>query len=80
MSSDAVPSRRSATPTATCRRCNRPWPGRARFALFAQHDDAQREYAYDRTDRLQLEHGFPSRRSVTTPRDIEVLHAPKSNI
>jgi phosphoglycolate phosphatase-like HAD superfamily hydrolase len=25
----------------------------ARFALFVHHDDAQREYAYDRTDRLQ---------------------------
>jgi hypothetical protein len=25
----------------------------ARFALFVHHDDAQREYAYDRADRLQ---------------------------
>ena len=27
-------------------------PG-ARFALFVHHDDAEREYAYDRTDKLQ---------------------------
>jgi hypothetical protein len=27
-------------------------PG-ARFALFVHHDDAAREFAYDRTDRLQ---------------------------
>jgi phosphoglycolate phosphatase-like HAD superfamily hydrolase len=27
--------------------------GGARFALFVHHDDAEREYAYDRTDKLQ---------------------------
>jgi hypothetical protein len=27
--------------------------GGARFALFVHHDDAKREYAYDRNDKLQ---------------------------
>ena len=52
--SAAVRSRRSATPTATCRCCSGRWPAPgARFALFVHHDDAAREFAYDRTDKLQ---------------------------
>jgi hypothetical protein len=40
--------------TATCRCCNGPMAGSgARFALFVHHDDAAREYAYDRADKLQ---------------------------
>ena len=46
-------SRRSATPTATCRCSNGRPPARgARFALIVHHDDAEREYAYDRRSHI----------------------------
>ena len=35
----------------------------ARFALFVHHDDAAREYAYDRTDKLQQFNRRGTRRS-----------------
>ena len=43
----------SATPTATCRCCNGPPPApAARLGLIVHHDDAEREYAYDRDSHI----------------------------
>ena len=66
--SAAAPLRPSATPTATCRCCNGPMAGAGpRFALFVHHDDAEREYAYDRSRRsaADLRQGAGTRPSRT---------------
>ena len=58
----AARSLHSATPTAICKCCE--WTtaeSGARFALYVHHDDAEREWAYDRGSHI----GKPSTRDGT---------------
>ena len=59
-SSAAARSSPSAIPTATSRCCNTPPRGRgARLGMFVHHDDAAREYAYDRESHIgRLDRGL----------------------